>query len=197
MKRHTASSGKPPLQKAWSHKADGQEVIPESRCIGTIRFSFVFDWNSWNDTIIAKGRSTHIKKVLKTVSHFSSFSHSGMFTSSYCFAHTMSLTCSPVEANRRIHAIHSHLQPGTTDSQATPPSPVAGPLFLDIQREFQGKEVRETVHYWPFYLMWCYAGQSFRSSLFFHPMLLRLDGLSYMAMLIHRTCALNPNRLNY
>lgn len=131
------------------------------------------------------------------VCYFASFSHSGTFTSSYCFAHTMSLSCSPVEANRRIHTIHSHFQPGTTDSQATPPSPVVGPLFSDIQREFQRKELRETVCYWPFYLMWCCAGQSFRSSLFFHPTLPLLDGRSYMALLMHRTCALNPNRLNY
>lgn len=129
------------------------------------------------------------------VCYSASFSHSGTFTSSYCFSHTISLSCSAVEANRRIHTIHSHLQPGTTDWQATPPSPVVGPLFSDIQREFQRKEVRETVRYLSFYLMRCSAGQSFRSSLCFHPMLPRLDG--YMATLIHRTCALNPNRLNY
>ncbi|XP_028447150.1 formin-like protein 7 [Perca flavescens] len=45
-----------------------------------------------------------------------------------------SLSCSPVEANRRVHAIHSQLKP-----QATPPPSVIGPTFSDIQREFQRK----------------------------------------------------------
>lgn len=54
-----------------------------------------------------------------------------------------SLSCSPVEVNRRIHTIHSQLQPVCTEPQATPPASVIGPLFSDIQREFQRKESQE------------------------------------------------------
>ncbi|XP_047457609.1 golgin subfamily B member 1-like isoform X2 [Mugil cephalus] len=43
-------------------------------------------------------------------------------------------SCSPVEVNR---GVHSHAQPVAIDSQATPHSPVIGPSFSDIQREFQ------------------------------------------------------------
>ncbi|KAM9346895.1 uncharacterized protein ccdc141 [Symphorus nematophorus] len=56
---------------------------------------------------------------------------------SYCSTHTFSLSCSPVEANRRIHTIH-------TEPQATPPPPVIGPSFSDIQREFHKQEMQET-----------------------------------------------------
>ncbi|XP_044072101.1 coiled-coil domain-containing protein 141 isoform X2 [Siniperca chuatsi] len=66
------------------------------------------------------------------------------FTSSYCSTHTFSLSCSPVEANRRVHTIHSQLQPFAIESQATPPPSVIGPSFSDIQREFQRKETQET-----------------------------------------------------
>ncbi|XP_034741158.1 uncharacterized protein DDB_G0284459-like isoform X2 [Etheostoma cragini] len=61
--------------------------------------------------------------------------HSQTFTSSYSTPNSLSLSCSPVEANRRIHAIHSPLQP-----QATPPHSVIGPSFSDIQRAFQRKD---------------------------------------------------------
>ncbi|XP_040912581.1 uncharacterized protein LOC121194074 isoform X2 [Toxotes jaculatrix] len=44
--------------------------------------------------------------------------HSETFTS-YCSTHTLSLSCSLVEASRRVHAIHSQLQ------HATPPPPNA------------------------------------------------------------------------
>ncbi|XP_029283232.1 flocculation protein FLO11 isoform X2 [Cottoperca gobio] len=56
-------------------------------------------------------------------------------TSSYCSSHTFSLSCSPVEANRRVHAIHSLSQ--RTATEATPSPSVIGPSFSDIQREFQ------------------------------------------------------------
>ncbi|XP_076603855.1 uncharacterized protein LOC143330952 isoform X2 [Chaetodon auriga] len=69
--------------------------------------------------------------------------HSEKFTSSFCSTHTFSLSCSPAEVNRRIHTIHSQLQPVSTEPQATPPASVIGPLFSDIQREFQGKEPQE------------------------------------------------------
>ncbi|XP_035532529.1 uncharacterized protein ccdc141 [Morone saxatilis] len=62
----------------------------------------------------------------------------------YSSTHTVSLSCSPVEANRRIRAIHSQIQPAATEPQATPPpSSVIGPLFSDIQKEFQRKETRD------------------------------------------------------
>ncbi|XP_032364328.1 uncharacterized protein ccdc141 [Etheostoma spectabile] len=61
--------------------------------------------------------------------------HSQTFTSSYGPPHSLSHSCSPVEANRRIHAIHSPLQ-----LQATPPPSVIGPSFSDIQRAFQRKD---------------------------------------------------------
>ncbi|XP_070832697.1 centromere-associated protein E-like [Chaetodon trifascialis] len=70
--------------------------------------------------------------------------YSEKFTSSFCSTHTFSLSCSPVEVNRRIHTIHSQLQPVSTEPQATPPASVIGPLFSDIQREFQRKESQET-----------------------------------------------------
>lgn len=102
------------------------------------------------------------------------------FTSSFCSTHTLSLSCSPVEANRRIHAIHSHSLP-----QATPPPTVIGPLFSDIQREFQRKEMQEPeqqgvstscepnvatlqVHCQSQLHAWCPSGVVFRSSFVFH-----------------------------
>ncbi|XP_074484104.1 uncharacterized protein LOC141763567 [Sebastes fasciatus] len=60
----------------------------------------------------------------------------GERSTSYCSVHTFSLSCSPVEANRRVHAIHSQSLP-----PATPPPSAIGPSFSDIQREFQRKEV--------------------------------------------------------
>uniref|UniRef100_UPI0037E93A2C uncharacterized protein ccdc141 n=1 Tax=Semicossyphus pulcher TaxID=241346 RepID=UPI0037E93A2C len=67
-------------------------------------------------------------------------------TSSYCSTHTFSLSCSPVEANRRIHSIHSQSQPVASEPQAAPPFPVICPSFSDIQREFQRKDAQETRH---------------------------------------------------
>lgn len=72
-----------------------------------------------------------------------SFSYSETFTSSYSCTHAVSLSSSPVEVNRRIHTIHRQLQRVTAEPQATPPPLVIGPLFSDIQREFQGKKARE------------------------------------------------------
>ncbi|TKS66770.1 hypothetical protein D9C73_001907 [Collichthys lucidus] len=61
--------------------------------------------------------------------------------SSYSCTHTFSLSCSPAEANRRIHAINSQSQPAAaTEPEATPHPSVIGPLFSDIQREFQRTE---------------------------------------------------------
>nr|XP_046259696.1 uncharacterized protein ccdc141 [Scatophagus argus] len=71
-------------------------------------------------------------------------SYSETFTSSFRSTHTFSLSCSPVEANRRIHTIHSQVPPVATEPQATPPPSAIGPLFSDIQREFQRKEGHET-----------------------------------------------------
>uniref|UniRef100_A0A8P4KA54 Coiled-coil domain containing 141 n=1 Tax=Dicentrarchus labrax TaxID=13489 RepID=A0A8P4KA54_DICLA len=63
----------------------------------------------------------------------------------YSSTHTVSLSCSPVEANRRVCAIHSQIQAAAAEPQATPPpSSVIGPLFSDIQKEFQRKEMRDT-----------------------------------------------------
>ncbi|CAK6974038.1 coiled-coil domain-containing protein 141 [Scomber scombrus] len=59
-------------------------------------------------------------------------------TSSYCSMHTFSLCCSPLGSSRQIHPIHGKLQLSTT-----PPS-VIGPVFTDIQQEFQRKELQET-----------------------------------------------------
>ncbi|XP_075968316.1 coiled-coil domain-containing protein 141 [Anarhichas minor] len=62
-------------------------------------------------------------------------------TSSYHSTHSsFSLSCSPVEPNRRVHVVHGQSQPAATDLQATPPPSVIGPTFSDIQREFQKKE---------------------------------------------------------
>ncbi|XP_031694983.1 uncharacterized protein LOC116377482 [Anarrhichthys ocellatus] len=62
-------------------------------------------------------------------------------TSSYRSTHSsFSLSCSPVEPNRRVHVVHGQSQPAATDLQATPPPSVIGPSFSDIQREFQKKE---------------------------------------------------------
>ncbi|KAM6955110.1 uncharacterized protein PEZ65_000046 [Lycodopsis pacificus] len=59
-------------------------------------------------------------------------------TSSYRSTHSsFSLSCSPVEPNRRVHVVHGQSQPAATDLQATPPPSVIGPMFSDIQREFQ------------------------------------------------------------
>ncbi|KAM6946040.1 coiled-coil domain-containing protein 141 [Aplochiton taeniatus] len=59
--------------------------------------------------------------------------------SSYSCTHTFSLSCSPLEAERRAHALHH--QPGSgSETQATPPPLVIGHSFSDIQREFQKKE---------------------------------------------------------
>ncbi|XP_068457611.1 coiled-coil domain-containing protein 141 isoform X2 [Clinocottus analis] len=69
-------------------------------------------------------------------------SHSEKPASSYRSSHSFSLSCSPVEPNRRVHAINSQSQPAATVPQATPPPYVIGPTFSDIQREFQKKEKR-------------------------------------------------------
>lgn len=61
-------------------------------------------------------------------------SHSEKLTSSYRASDSFSLSCYPVEPNRRVHTIHNQSQPGT------PPPSVIGPMFSDIQREFQKKE---------------------------------------------------------
>lgn len=82
-----------------------------------------------------------LKKV--KVHHVVSFSET--FTSLYDSTHTVSLCCSPVEANRQIHTIHSQLRSAATKPQAAAPPPATGPLFSDIQREFQKKEAQETV----------------------------------------------------
>ncbi|XP_067458887.1 coiled-coil domain-containing protein 141 isoform X2 [Thunnus thynnus] len=74
---------------------------------------------------------------------FTSSSAEERHTSSYCSTHTFSLCRSPVGASRRVHAVQSQLQLSTTDPQVTPPS-VNGPLFADIQQEFQRKETQET-----------------------------------------------------
>ncbi len=109
--------------------------------------------------------------------------YSERFTSSYSSSHTLSLSCSPVEADRRIHAIHSQLLPVPTEPQATPPPSVTGPLFSDIQREFKRKEMQEPgqqgfsascdskmvptqVNY--FRVVWCPPRPSFRTSCTFH-----------------------------
>ncbi|XP_060910079.1 trichohyalin [Labrus mixtus] len=62
-------------------------------------------------------------------------------SSSFCSTHTLSLSCSPVLANRRIYTIHSQSQPGETET--TSPLPLIGPSFSDIQRAFQRKETAE------------------------------------------------------
>ncbi|KAM6978464.1 uncharacterized protein ccdc141 [Tautogolabrus adspersus] len=62
-------------------------------------------------------------------------------SSSYCSSHTLSLSCSPVLANRRIHTIHSQSQP--VETQTMSPLPVICPSFSDIQRAFQRKETVE------------------------------------------------------
>ncbi|XP_034417600.1 coiled-coil domain-containing protein 141 [Cyclopterus lumpus] len=69
-------------------------------------------------------------------------SHSEKLTSSYRASDSFSLSCYLVESNRRVHTIHSQSQPATTYPQATPPPSVIGPMFSDIQREFQKKEKR-------------------------------------------------------
>ncbi|TMS06282.1 Titin [Larimichthys crocea] len=57
------------------------------------------------------------------------------------YSSTFSLSCSPVEANRRIHTINSQSQPAAaTEPEATPHPSAIGPLFSDIQREFQRTE---------------------------------------------------------
>ncbi|XP_069388735.1 coiled-coil domain-containing protein 141 isoform X3 [Paralichthys olivaceus] len=61
-------------------------------------------------------------------------------SSSYCSTHTFSLSCSPVEASRRVSATLSPLQPNSTEAQTTPPYPVTGPSLCDVQRECQRKE---------------------------------------------------------
>lgn len=66
-----------------------------------------------------------------------------MYSERFTSTHTFSISCSPVEANRQVRAIHSQLQSVSTDPQATPPPTVIGPLFSDIQREFQRKETRQ------------------------------------------------------
>ncbi|XP_041663032.1 uncharacterized protein ccdc141 [Cheilinus undulatus] len=58
-------------------------------------------------------------------------------SSSFCSTHTFSLSCSPMLASRRIHAIHSQSQP--VEPQATPPLP----SFSDIPRELQRKDTQE------------------------------------------------------
>ncbi|KAI3355750.1 hypothetical protein L3Q82_004199 [Scortum barcoo] len=68
--------------------------------------------------------------------------YSERFTSTS--THTFSLSCSPVEANRRVHAIHSQLQPVASEPQAMTPPSVTGSSFSDIQRAFQRKEVQGT-----------------------------------------------------
>ncbi|XP_023253042.1 coiled-coil domain-containing protein 141 [Seriola lalandi dorsalis] len=65
-------------------------------------------------------------------------------SSSYCSTHTFSLSCSPVEPNRRVHTIHSQLQSVDTEPLTTPPPSVIGPSFSDVQRDFQSKEMQET-----------------------------------------------------
>lgn len=69
--------------------------------------------------------------------------YSERLTSSYCSTHTFSLSCSPVEDNRRVRTIHSQLQSVATEPQAMPPPSVIGPSFSDIQKEFQRKEMQE------------------------------------------------------
>ncbi|CAJ1078531.1 uncharacterized protein ccdc141 [Xyrichtys novacula] len=64
-------------------------------------------------------------------------------SSSYCSTHTFSLSCSAMEANRRIHAIHSQSKP--EELQATPPlSGICPSSFPDVQREFQSKDPPKT-----------------------------------------------------
>lgn len=81
------------------------------------------------------------------VHHIVFFSHSETFASSYYSTHTVSLSSSPVGANRQVHTIHSQLQSVATELQAALPPPMIGPLFSDIQREFQKKGTKETVSF--------------------------------------------------
>lgn len=63
----------------------------------------------------------------------------GSFTSSYCS--TLSISCSPLEANSLNQIVHSQSQLITAEPQATPPLSAIGPSFSEIQKEFQ-KEVQ-------------------------------------------------------
>ncbi|XP_041700614.2 coiled-coil domain-containing protein 141 isoform X1 [Coregonus clupeaformis] len=67
-------------------------------------------------------------------------------STSFCCTHTFNLSCSPLERDRKVHALH---QAGIR-SLVTPPPPTippppavdSAPCFSDIQREFQKKERR-------------------------------------------------------
>lgn len=98
-----------------------------------------------------------------------SFSHSETGTSSYLSPHTTSL--SPMEANQPIQTIHSQLQAVTAEPQATPPPSVIGPLFSDIQREFQRKDGHERVSYARVCFMYGVPQGPILDPLFFHHML--------------------------
>uniref|UniRef100_A0A3Q3BGX8 Coiled-coil domain containing 141 n=1 Tax=Kryptolebias marmoratus TaxID=37003 RepID=A0A3Q3BGX8_KRYMA len=52
-----------------------------------------------------------------------------------------SMSCSPLEANRLVHTIHSQSQLVTTETQATSPLSIIGP-FCDVQKEFE-EEIKE------------------------------------------------------
>ncbi|XP_047198504.1 uncharacterized protein LOC118120004 [Hippoglossus stenolepis] len=64
-------------------------------------------------------------------------------SSSSCSSHTFSLSCSPVEASRRVSAVLSQLQPISTEAPTTSPPPVIGPSLSDVQRECHRKEVQD------------------------------------------------------
>ncbi|XP_068592421.1 coiled-coil domain-containing protein 141 isoform X2 [Cebidichthys violaceus] len=83
-------------------------------------------------------RQTDSRQQSHTSSHRSTHSFSSTHSS-------FSLSCSPVEPNRRVHAVHGQSQPAAADLQATPPPSVIGPTFSDIQREFQKKEKRSNM----------------------------------------------------
>uniref|UniRef100_A0A4W5NU50 Ig-like domain-containing protein n=1 Tax=Hucho hucho TaxID=62062 RepID=A0A4W5NU50_9TELE len=79
---------------------------------------------------------------VETITSRSTQESKEQLSTSFCCTHTFHLSCSPLERDRKVHALQQAGIKSLVTSPTVPPPPALAlaPSFSDIQREFQKKE---------------------------------------------------------